>query len=176
MARPREHYIIDGYNVIYAWPELRARTGELSEARDCLIQAMMEYGAYEHLDVTIVFDAQFTALETQTETHGAHVTVLYTAADETADSCIERLAYESVRARREVHVVTSDSAEQSVVLGAGAYRLPSRELRKRVLKAKERLRREYLAAPRLPLSRNEVGARLDAVVAEQLERLRRKGT
>ena len=33
MGRKREHYIIDGYNVIHSWPELeRLSKGELAEA------------------------------------------------------------------------------------------------------------------------------------------------
>lgn len=173
MSRSRAHYIIDGYNVIHAWPELSALMGDLSEARDRLIHIMAEYGAYEHYDITIVFDAPSTADEAHEEKRGAHLRVLYTAAGETADSCIERLAYESARLRREVHVVTSDGAEQSVILGAGAYRLPSRELAKRVRRVKEKLRREYLEGPVLPLGRNEVGSRIDGAVAEKLDRLRK---
>ena len=173
MSRSREHYIIDGYNVIYAWPELSALTGDLSEARDRLIHIMMEYGAYERYDITIVFDALYTTNEVHKERHGPHLTVLFTAAGETADSCIERLAYESVRLHREVHVVTSDGAEQSVILGAGAYRLPSGELRKRVRRVKEKLRREYIEGPVLPLARNEVISHIDKEVTEKLDRLRK---
>ena len=57
MGRKREHYIIDGYNVIHSWPELeRLSKGELAEARDRLIHVMQEYGAYENFDVTIVYN------------------------------------------------------------------------------------------------------------------------
>ena len=173
MSRTREHYIIDGYNVIHAWPELSALMGDLSEARDRLIHIMAEYGAYESYDITIVFDALYTTDEAHEEKRGPHLTILFTAAGETADTCIERLAYELVRSRREVHVVTSDGAEQSVILGAGAYRLPSGELRKRVRRVKEKLRREYINAPVSPLARNEVSSRIDKEVAEKLDRLRK---
>ena len=122
MKRQRECFLIDGYNVIYAWPELsQFAVAELAQARDRLIHLLMEYGAFEQYEVTIVFDALFTSDEGHEERHGAHVTVLYTAAGETADSRIERLAYDLVRSGREVHVVTSDGAEQSVILGVGAW-------------------------------------------------------
>ena len=172
-SRIREHYIIDGYNVIHAWPELSTLVGDLSEARDRLIQIMTEYGAYENYDIIVVFDALYTADEAHEEKRGSHVTILFTAAGETADSCIERLAYELVRARREVHVVTSDGAEQSVILGAGAYRLPPGEFRKRVRRVKEKLRRDYLEAPIFPLTRNEIRSHIDKETAEKLDRLRK---
>ncbi len=174
MKRKREHFIIDGYNVIHSWPELIALTGELAEARDHLIHVLAEYGAYESYDMTVVFDALFTADEEHVEERGPHLTIVYTGSGETADSYIERLAYESVRRGREVHVVTSDGAEQSVILGAGAYRLPSLELRRRVRKVKEKLQKEYLGEVVLPLMRNEVASRLDRETAAKLDEMRKK--
>ena len=174
MGRKREHYIIDGYNVIHSWPELeKLSRGELAEARDRLLHIMQEYGAYESYDVTVVFDALFTTDEAHEEKRGKHLTVIYTAPGETADSCIERLAYESVRMGREVHVVTSDGAEQSVILGAGAYRLPSRELLKQVKRVKKLLRKDYLIPAAAIVSRNEIGGRIDRDTAAILDALRK---
>ena len=121
-----------------------------------------------------VFDALFTADEAHEEKRGPHLTILYTAVGVTADSCIERLAYESVRRGREVHVVTSDGAEQAVILGAGAYRLPPGELWRRVRKCRERLRREYLVPHALPLARSEISDRLDRATAARLDHWRKK--
>ena len=106
MERQREHFIVDGYNVLNSWPELIALQKDLSEARDRLIHSLAEYGAYEKYDVTLVFDALFTADEEHEEKINAHFEVIYTGEGETADSCIERLAYASVRQGREVHVRT----------------------------------------------------------------------
>ena len=114
MARQREseYYLIDGYNVINAWPELMRLRSNLDEARDVLVHILTEYGAFENYEMTVVFDAFFT----EDEEHELQITdrmkVIYTGAGETADSCIERLAYTAVRAGREVHVVTSDGAER----------------------------------------------------------------
>lgn len=74
----REHYIVDGYNVINLWPELAALRGDLSEARDKLLHMLSEYGAYEQYDITVVFDALFTAEEEHVEKVGAHLQVVYT--------------------------------------------------------------------------------------------------
>lgn len=175
MKRQRACFLIDGYNVIHAWPELsRLAAVELAQARDRLLHLLMEYGAFEQYEVMIVFDALFTTDEAREERHGAYMAVLYTAAGETADSRIERLAYDLVRDGREVHVVTSDGAEQSVILGAGAYRLPVMELWRRIRKFQERLKKEYLIPTRQAVGRNEVSDRIDQRVAAQLDDLRRR--
>ena len=169
----REHFIIDGYNVINAWPELIALRSDLEHARDTLIHILAEYGAYENYDVTIVFDALFTADEEHCEKLNEHLDIVYTGEGETADSYIERLAYASVRLGREVHVVTSDGAEQSVILGAGAYRMPSGELHKTVQKVKKKIRDEYTGNKVLPINRSELGSRIDGEMAAKLDKIRK---
>lgn len=169
----REHFIIDGYNVINAWPELMAMRDNLAYARDRLIHILAEYGAYEGYDVTIVFDALFTEKEQTYEKINDHLYLIYTDEGETADSYIEKLAYTLVREGREVHVVTSDGAEQSLILGAGAYRMPSLELLKAVRKAKKIIREEYTGEYVLPMNRRELGGRIDGETAAKLDKLRK---
>ena len=174
--KKRECYILDGYNIIHAWPELRKRSGNLAEARLALVHEMAEYGAFESFDMMIVFDAMFTEDEGHEEMVNAHTHVIYTRAGETADSRIERLAYDLVRAGREVHVVTSDGAEQSVILGAGAYRIPAPAFRKTVRRTQEQLRREFVGktAATPTVARLDVSDRLDAATAARLDALRKE--
>lgn len=171
--KPREHYIVDGYNVINLWPELVNLRNDLSEARDRLVHILAEYGAYEKYDMTVVFDALFTADDERVEQVNKHLEVVYTGRGETADSYIERLAYDSVRMGREVHVVTSDGAEQSVILGAGAYRHPSGEFHRMVKRAKKEIKDKYLGKVVLPVSRNEIASRIDAETLAKLDALRK---
>lgn len=176
MARQRksEYYLVDGYNVINAWPELMRLRGNLNEARDVLVHILTEYGAFENYEMTVVFDAFFTEEEEHELQISDRMKVIYTGAGETADSCIERLAYTAVRAGREVYVVTSDGAEQSVILGAGAYRITSPELRRSVKKAKKLMKAEYMNSHSRPLGRIEVHERLDYDTRARLEELRRR--
>lgn len=169
-----ERCLVDGYNVIHFWPEYKGLLNQLEEARHRLIHALAEYGAYEKVNLTLVFDAMFTDDEEHEERVNEHMTVLFTGAGETADSCIERLAYAYAKQGEEVHVVTSDGAEQSVILGAGAYRIPSTELRRRVLRAKKAVRKEYLGPVTLPNVRLDVQDRLDAETAAKLDALRKQ--
>ena len=73
--KPREYYIIDGYNVINSWPELMALRGDLSEARDRLVHMLAEYGAYEKHNLTIVFDALFTPDEEHVDVVNEHLSI-----------------------------------------------------------------------------------------------------
>lgn len=169
-----EYYLVDGYNVINAWPELIRLRANLDEARDVLLHILTEYSAFENYEMTVVFDAFFTEDKEHELSIAEKMKVIYTGAGETADSCIERLAYAAVRDGREVHVVTSDGAEQSVILGVGAYRIPSMELHRSIEKAKKLMNTEYINAHTQPLGRIEVYDRLDGDTIAQLEKLRRK--
>ncbi|MCR5176451.1 MAG: NYN domain-containing protein [Anaerovibrio sp.] len=171
--KAREYYIIDGYNVINSWPELIKLRDNLSEARDMLVHMLLEYGAYEKYVMTVVFDALFTDDEEHIEVINPQFNVVYTGMGETADSYIERRAYEAVQQGQEVHVVTSDGAEQSMILGAGAYRHPSKEFHKIVKATKKDLRKRYLDDVKLPVSRNEIGNNLDSETMAKLDALRK---
>ena len=151
MAAQREpaYYLIDGYNVINAWPELIRLRSNLDEARDVLIRILTEYGAFENYEMTVVFDAFATDEEEHTLEISSRMRVIYTATGETADSCIERLAYTAVR-------------------------ITSPELRRSVKKAKKLMRAEYISTHTKPLGRIEVHERIDRATLARLEELRRK--
>lgn len=170
----RSHFLIDAYNVIHDWPELIALHDNLEYARDQLIDILAEYGAFEHYKITIVFDALFTDRQESCERIYEHLDVVYTEEGETADSYIEKLAYYLVRQDEEVYVVTSDYAEQSVILGAGAYRISSRELRKDIKKTKKKIAEDYTAHNPINVKRRELGSRIKDDIARKLDELRKR--
>ena len=171
MAKKRPHYLVDGYNLIHVWQEIN--TDDLMTAREFLIRSLHEYGAYEKFEITLVFDAARSEDEERKEVYDEFFRVIYSGFNETADNVIERLSYEEVAKRREVHVVSSDATIETVILGAGAYRHPSREFYRAVKRAKQHLLREYLGNVTLPVVSNEVGDRIGADVFAKLEKLRR---
>lgn len=120
--------IVDGYNIIGAWPYLRQlKNKDLQQAREKLISKMAEYKAYSGFRVIVVFDAQLQKeVEKQEIKHG--VEIIYTRHKETADEKIEKLAIELTNKRTQVHVATSDFTEQWQVFGQGALRISAREL------------------------------------------------
>lgn len=171
MAKGKEALLVDGYNVINAWPELMALK-DLEHARDKLIDIISDYGAYQSYDVSIVFDAHGVP-GAMTEQHFLKdVSIVYTGEGETADSYIERTAYNLVRQGERVFVVTSDWAEQLIILGAGAFRISARELIRDV-KRVNKLVKERFTESALNYRRHELGNRLTSEVAKRLDDIRR---
>ncbi|ELK46910.1 NYN domain-containing protein [Halobacillus sp. ACCC02827] len=120
--------IVDGYNMIGAWPELvKLKEKDLGQARDLLIEMMAEYQSYTGDRIMIVFDAYHVrGLEKKQQNY--KVEVLFTKENETADERIEKLAGELNDVRTQVYVATSDYAEQRTIFGQGAFRKSAREL------------------------------------------------
>lgn len=132
--------IVDGYNMIGAWPELvrLKKRNELEEAREVLLRELSQYAKYKNMEIIVVFDAQFVPGITQVYDK-YQLTVIFTNTDETADSYIEALAYERMDVRTQVTVATSDLAEQWQIFSAGALRKPARELYNDLQKAKKNI-------------------------------------
>lgn len=120
--------LVDGYNIIGAWKELRAlKDTKLLDARDRLIEHMAEYQAFMGCEVIIVFDAHLVpGIEAKEQKY--KLQIIYTRENETADERIEKLAAQLINRRTEVIVATSDSIEQWVIFAQGALRKSAREL------------------------------------------------
>ncbi|WP_044895178.1 NYN domain-containing protein [Bacillus alveayuensis] len=120
--------IVDGYNIIGAWPELRElKEHDLASARDLLIAKMAEYQAFTGYKVIIVFDAHLVqGIEKKYKDH--QVEVIFTRENETADERIEKLAKSLNNIRTQIYVATSDYTEQWAIFGQGALRKSAREL------------------------------------------------
>lgn len=120
--------LVDGYNIIGAWKELRAlKADKLVDARDRLIEMMAEYQAFSGWRVIVVFDAHMVpGIEKKKKQH--QVEVIFTRKNETADERIEKLTTTLVSRRNQIHVATSDFTEQWVVFAQGALRKSAREL------------------------------------------------
>lgn len=120
--------LVDGYNIIGAWPELRVlKENHFTEARDILIQKMAEYQAYTEYKVIVVFDAHLVkGIETKLKNY--RVEVIYTKENETADERIEKMAISMSNIKTQIHVATSDYTEQWAIFGQGALRKSAREL------------------------------------------------
>ncbi|CQR48541.1 YacP-like NYN domain protein [Paraliobacillus sp. PM-2] len=120
--------LVDGYNMIGDWQELKKiKDIDLEQARNLLIEKMAEYQAYRGYRVIIVFDA-YEVSGGETKHTNYKVEVIYTKEQETADECIERLVKELKNVKTKVYVATSDYTEQRTIFAQGAYRKSAREL------------------------------------------------
>ena len=170
----KDIYLVDGYNVINYWQEFKdIREKDLEYARDLLAHKLYEFMAFHDCEGTLVFDAMEVPGPEEAEWVGP-LKVVYTAEHETADSWIERTAYQTIsRGGCRLFVVTSDKAEQDMVLGSGGLRISDREYQEMYRKTKKQIAD---GVARLPgsLNRRELGGRIDDGVARHLEALRRR--
>ena len=120
--------LVDGYNMIGAWKELRSlRDENFEDARDRLVELMAEYKAVKGWRVIVVFDAHLVPGTEQLYIQH-DVEVIFTRKNETADERIEKLSTDLKGRKIQIHVATSDMTEQNVVFGHGALRKSAREL------------------------------------------------
>ncbi|RXJ03021.1 hypothetical protein DS745_04460 [Anaerobacillus alkaliphilus] len=124
-----EILLVDGYNIIGDWPELKElKKDDLEGARDQLIEKMAEYQAFSGMKVYIIFDAHMVP-GIGKKYKNYRLEIIYTRENETADERIEKLVKKLKRIDTQVYVATSDFVEQSVTFGYGALRKSARELR-----------------------------------------------
>lgn len=135
-----ECLLVDGYNIIHSWPELKEIAKDnLDAARTRLIDIMCNYQGYKKCILILVFDAYKVKNNLGSSYKYHNIYIVYTKEAQTADMYIERTTHE-LASKYNITVATSDALEQLIVLGQGGKRISSRELRLEV----ERLDKEKL--------------------------------
>ncbi|MBD5546699.1 MAG: GTP-binding protein [Lachnospiraceae bacterium] len=129
VQKKEEYLLVDGYNVIFAWEELRELAKQnLDGARGKLLDLLCNYQAVRKCSLIAVFDAyRLEGHSTEVlDYHNIHV--VYTKEAESADQYIEKFAHENGR-KFDVTVATSDGLEQIIITGEGCRLISSRELK-----------------------------------------------
>ena len=120
-----EYLLVDGYNIIFAWDELKALAAEsLAAARQSLADILSNYQGYRKCGVILVFDAYKVKGNPGSVEKYKNIHIVYTKEAETADAYIEKATYD-MRKQYRVRVATSDGMEQLIILGHGASRIPA---------------------------------------------------
>ena len=128
----REILLVDGYNIIFAWDELKALSKtSLESARQQLMDILCNYSGVTGKDVILVFDAYRVQGSAGSVEKYLNIFVVYTKEAQTADAFIEKTTYE-VKGVVRVRVATSDGPEQAIVLGNQALRVSAREFEREV--------------------------------------------
>ncbi|GKU76733.1 NYN domain-containing protein [Paenibacillus sp. L3-i20] len=171
MNRRNDVLLVDGYNIIGAWPELaRLKEQDLEDARDRLLDLLADYQGFTGMLIYVIFDAhQVRGLGSTFKQH--NISIVYTKEKETADECIERLCSELMIRRRNIYVATSDLVEQHVAFGKGALRLSARELLIDIGQNRKQI--ESSINGDKPIKRNTLDQNVSLDVWSKLERLRR---
>lgn len=140
-----DYLLVDGYNIIFAWDDLKKIANEnLDAARAELVKRMCNYQGYAGCELILVFDAYRVKGKHREVEKYCNINIVFTIESETADSYIERVTHELSKEHR-VRVATSDGVEQMIILGNGAMRISAAEFRKRCDDAEAAIR-EYISA------------------------------
>ncbi len=141
MEPAEEFVLVDGYNIIFAWDELKEiGRDSLDAARHVLMNLLCNYQGYRGCNLILVFDAYKVPQNLGTVEKYHNIFIVYTQEAETADSYIERVTYE-LRGRKKVRVATSDNLEQLIILGHGAVRVSAKSFHDEVMQTQQEIER-----------------------------------
>jgi len=123
----KERLIVDGYNVIFAWDELKELAQEhLDSARKMLMDLLSNYSGFTKTELVLVFDGYRVKGNTGEKFDYHNIHVVYTKEGEQADIFIERLAAD-IGKNESVRVVTSDNLIRLTALRVGLRRTDAKE-------------------------------------------------
>ena len=141
MEPAEEFVLVDGYNIIFAWDELKGiGRDSLDAARHVLMNLLCNYQGYRGCNLILVFDAYKVPQNLGMVEKYHNIFIVYTQEAETADSYIERVTYE-LRGRKRVRVATSDNLEQLIILGHGAVRVSAKSFHDEVMQTQQEIAR-----------------------------------
>lgn len=143
VQKKEEYLLVDGYNVVFAWEELKGLAEQnLDGARGKLLDLLCNYQAIRRCNLIAVFDAYRLAGHPTEILDYHNIHVVYTKEAETADQYIEKFAHEN-SGKYDVTVVTSDGLEQIIITGEGCKLISSRELKEEMERASNQLLQDF---------------------------------
>ncbi|MCU6762839.1 Elongation factor G [uncultured Roseburia sp.] len=140
----KEYLLVDGYNIIFAWDELKELAQEnIEAARNKLMDILCNYQGYKQVTLILVFDAYKVKGNPGEILKYHNIHVVYTREAETADQYIEKTVHEIGR-KYQVTVATSDALEQVIILGQGGARMSALGLYQEIEAMAKELQNQYL--------------------------------
>lgn len=140
----QEYLLVDGYNIIFSWDELKELSdSNLEAARYSLMDILCNYQGFKQCTVILVFDAYKVKGNVGEVQKYNNIYVVYTKEAETADMYIEKAVHE-MNKKYNVTVATSDGLEQLIIMGQGARRISAREFKEEIELVNKNIREEYL--------------------------------
>lgn len=144
-----EYLLVDGYNIIFAWEELRSLASvNIDSARDKLMDICCNYQGYAGCTLILVYDAYKVKGNPGSVLQYHNIHVVYTKEAETADQYIEKTVHKIGRKNR-VTVATSDALEQMIIWGEGATRMSAAGFKEAVETAERQLKETYSVQSRV---------------------------
>ncbi|MDF2609429.1 MAG: hypothetical protein K0R92_903 [Lachnospiraceae bacterium] len=166
----KEFLLVDGYNIIFAWPELRKISQDsLDAARVRLADILCNYQGFRKNEIILVFDGYKSKGNVGSVIHYHNIDIVYTKEAQTADQFIEAVSSQMAR-DYQIRVATSDGLEQMIILAQGASRMSARELKKEIDLANKDIKETY--EKKKDKGRNLLMNNLSPEMAELLEKMR----
>lgn len=166
----KDYLLVDGYNIIFAWKELKELAdSNLEAARVKLADILCNYQGFKKNEVILVFDGYKTKGNVGSVIHYHNIDIVYTKEAETADQFIEAVSQQMARDFR-IRVATSDGLEQMIILAKGAARMSASELRREIKETEKEIKEMYEA--KSSGKRNLLMDNLPPHMAEILEKMR----
>ncbi len=138
-----EYLLVDGYNVLFAWPELsELAQHNMESARIKLLEYISKYQSVKKNKIIVVFDAYRVERHREEVLDYDQLHLVYTKEAQTADQYIERFAHSNQK-NYNITVATSDGLQQIILRGAGCSLLSAREFKEVVEATNERVMRTY---------------------------------
>lgn len=120
--------IVDGYNIIFALPELKELANlNIDSAKDKLKDMLADYQGYKGCRMMVVFDGYKKKGNKGSEETYFDLEVVHTKQDETADAYIEKTVHK-LSDKFSITVVTNDGLEQLTILSQGGLRMSAKML------------------------------------------------
>lgn len=161
----KEYLLVDGYNIIFAWENLRSLADrDIKAARDTLLDILSDYAGASVRHVICVFDAYQVPGGTEQIYRYHNIDVIFTREAETADEYIEKAAHELSKDYR-VSVATSDHVEQVIIFGTGAGRLSALDLLSEVVLQQESVREQAEALSSKTKLKTDISAKVSAALS-----------
>ncbi len=158
-----DYLLVDGYNIIFAWEELKnLAEADIGAARDKLIDILCDYHGTKDGELILVFDAYKVPGGTREVIRHHNIFVVYTKQSETADQYIEKTVHEIAK-KHEVTVATSDALEQMIILGEGASRLSAAGLYEAVARERAQIKEDYMG------TQNEGRSTIGEIISQEVK-------
>lgn len=138
---PKEKYIIvDGYNIIFAWPHLaELAKDDIDAARRRLCDELSSYAGFTKHRLVVVFDGYKQKGNPGEKSQFSNIQIVFTKEAETADAYIEALV-SRIGNNYQVRVATSDSLVQISSLRSGVLRMSARELLEDIVRTRNEMK------------------------------------
>ncbi len=164
-----EYLLVDGYNIVFAWPELKELAEDnMDGARSKLLDQLSKYKSVQNGEIIVVFDAYRVQRHHEEIIDYDNIHLVYTREAQTADHFIEKFAHDNQK-KYNITVATSDGLQQIIIRGSGCAVLSARELKEEIERANDRVIQAF--QEKQTADRHYIKDALSAETKQQMEEL-----